>query len=124
MDKTTNRYCKQHGETIFVLEGRGYYRCRQCRMDRVAEQRRKNKRTVVAEAGGCCQICGYSRCVRSLHFHHIDPSTKSFGLAAKGHTTGIRRMREEVKKCILLCSNCHGEVEEGLVTIPCDVMAA
>jgi transposase len=42
--------CSRHGLTEFVLEGRGYYRCKRCRSDRVAERRRRIKATLVAEA--------------------------------------------------------------------------
>jgi len=28
--------CKHHGETGFVREGRGYYRCKRCRIERVS----------------------------------------------------------------------------------------
>lgn len=118
MDKYVIRMCHTHGSVEFVLEGRGYYRCKQCRMQRVSDQRRKNKATLVAEHGGKCRICGYNKCVRSLHFHHIDPSTKLFNLAFKGNSPGIARMREEASKCVLLCSNCHGEVEAGVTNIP------
>jgi 5-methylcytosine-specific restriction endonuclease McrA len=106
--------CKTHGTTDFVLEGRGYYRCKTCRRERVAEQRRKNKRILVQEHGGQCVLCGYNKSIRALHFHHVDPTQKSFGLAFKGKTPGIKKMREEAKKCVLLCSNCHMEVEDGM----------
>jgi cytochrome c553 len=73
------------------------------------------KRTLVAEAGGCCSICGYDRCIASLHFHHVDPAAKSFAMSmATGKS--LATYREEAKKCILVCANCHGEIEAGLVT--------
>jgi transposase len=53
--------CRHHGLAEFVLEGRGYYRCRQCRIDRVARRRRQLKVMLVAEAGGGCAVCGYDR---------------------------------------------------------------
>jgi hypothetical protein len=31
-------------------------------------------------------------------------------------TLGIARMREEARKCVLLCANCHAEVEAGLIS--------
>lgn len=83
-------------------------------MMRVAAQRKKNKVTLVTEFGGKCILCDYNKSIRALHFHHVDPSTKSFGLAANGVTTGVGKMREEAKKCVLLCSNCHAEVEDGM----------
>lgn len=71
------------------------------------------RRTLVAEAGGRCSICGYDRCIANLHFHHLDPTSKSFGMSA---ATGksLAAYREEAKKCILVCANCHGEIEAGV----------
>lgn len=62
-------------------------------------------------------ICGYDKCMRALHFHHIDPTTKLFHLAWKGKIPGLAKMRAEASKCILLCSNCHMEVEDGITML-------
>jgi hypothetical protein len=118
LPKHIQRVCQTHGLARFVLEGRGYYRCTRCRVDRVAARRRKVREILVAEAGGRCQICGYDRYVGALHFHHRDPSQKSFGLAARGFTRGIAAQRAEARKCVLLCANCHAEVEAGIVELP------
>ncbi len=107
--------CRTHGVSEFVLEGRGYYRCRSCRKQRVAEWRRRTKLRLIAEADGSCVICGYDRCPGALHFHHLDPALKEFGLSARGLARGIDRIRKEAVKCVLLCSNCHAEVESGMV---------
>lgn len=64
--------------------------------------------------GGKCKLCGYNKCHRALHFHHLDPDKKSFGISEKGSTHSWDKMVEESKKCVLLCSNCHAEVESGL----------
>jgi hypothetical protein len=69
------------------------------------------------EAGGCCALCGYDRCIVPLHFHHVDPATKSFRLSSHVGRS-IAAFREEARKCVLLCANCHGEVEAGLVPSP------
>ena len=69
------------------------------------------------EAGGCCAICGYDTTVVNLHFHHVDPNAKSFNLNM-GTTKAIARYRDEAGKCVLLCANCHGEVEAGLMQSP------
>ena len=76
--------CARHGETVFVIDGRGYYRCRRCRAESVSRRRRKVKETLVREAGGACAICGYADSMRALHFHHLDPGEKRFELNAKG----------------------------------------
>ncbi|MBA2792542.1 MAG: helix-turn-helix domain-containing protein [Thermoleophilaceae bacterium] len=117
-DRICVRVCRTHGETRFVLEGRGYYRCMQCRQERVVEWRRRKKLQLVEDAGGRCVLCGYDRFPRALHFHHVDPAIKSFALGERGCTRSIDRLRAEAKKCVLLCSNCHAEVEGGLTPCP------
>jgi hypothetical protein len=111
------RTCAKHGITKFILEGRNYYRCARCRAERVAGRRRKIKQQLVSEAGGRCQICGYDKSVAALHFHHRDPAEKEFGLSGNGATRSIKRARVEAAKCVVLCANCHAEVEAGLVTV-------
>ncbi len=108
--------CPRHGVTRFRLDHRRSYRCLLCRQEQVAERRRRIKRILVAEAGGRCRNCGYDRCIAALQFHHLDPSTKSFTLSNKGITRALQRAREEARKCILLCANCHAEVEAGFET--------
>ena len=114
--KYVTRVCRRHGEVRFVLEGRGYYRCTRCRAQRVADRRRRAKAQLVAEAGGGCVVCGYDRHLGALQFHHLDPETKRFGVARGGVTLGIERLRAEAEKCVLLCSNCHAEVEADLIS--------
>ena len=101
-----------------MLEGRGYYRCKRCRMQRVMDWRRRAKQRLIEEAGGCCLLCGYRRCSGALHFHHLDPAQKEFGIARRGFTRSIEKMRAEAAKCVLLCSNCHAEVGAGIATLP------
>jgi len=110
--------CKHHGETSFVREGRGYYRCKRCRVEATVRRRHALKRILVDEAGGKCILCGYSRCYRALEFHHLDPGTKEFQLAHRGHTRSLAKLRAEASKCVLLCSNCHAEVEAGIAAVP------
>jgi len=106
--------CRHHGKTEFAVEGRGTYRCLLCRRASVLNRRRKVKAILVQEAGGACALCGYSRCIGALHFHHRDPMTKAFGVSGLGVTRSIERARAEASKCVLLCSNCHAEVENGV----------
>jgi hypothetical protein len=72
------------------------------------------KEALVADAGGACALCGYSRCLAALEFHHLDPALKCFSVAARGVTRSLAEAREEAEKCVLLCSNCHAEVEAGV----------
>jgi transposase-like protein len=113
----TQLVCRQHGPTDFRIEGRGSYRCTKCRGEAVARRRRRVKEILVEEAGGHCRRCGYAGSIAALQFHHVDPARKSFGLGYRGVTRSIALMRAEARKCILLCANCHAEVEAGIVAV-------
>jgi transposase len=119
---TTTMHCPRHGETEFALNSRGYYRCKRCRSAAVARRRRKVKAILVGEAGGACCICGYRRNMRALHFHHVEPSQKRHEINAKGVAIALEKLRVEARKCVLLCSNCHAEVEDGMASIPADAL--
>jgi transposase/DNA-directed RNA polymerase subunit RPC12/RpoP len=110
-------HCPQHGETEFWLEGRGIYRCLRCRSEAVARRRRRLMEITVADAGGRCSLCGYHRWIGALQFHHRDSDLKEFGLGERGLTRSLQAVRAEAAKCILLCANCHSEVEAGIVSL-------
>lgn len=110
--------CPKHGHTAFYARPEGGYRCAKCNTTAVSERRRQVKRILVEEAGGCCRICGFDEHPSALHFHHVDPSTKQFHLAQLGATRSIGRMRAEASKCVLLCANCHAQVEAGTKNVP------
>jgi hypothetical protein len=109
--------CRHHGATEFVIDAGGGYRCRRCRVESVTTRRRKVKEVLVAEAGGCCAICGYSSYMGALQFHHVDPTRKVLPVSMAGVTRAIDVLREEARKCVLLCANCHAEVEGGVVRL-------
>jgi transposase len=106
--------CARLGETGFVVDGQGYYRCRRCRAESVVRRRRRVKATLVAEAGGRCRLCGYAESMRALEFHHLDPAEKRLEMNAHGVALALDTLRAEAQKCVLLCSNCHAEVEDRL----------
>ena len=61
-----------------------------------------------------CEVCGYKKCATSLHFDHVDPATKSPRLK-QGHglyRIGYNNLKAELRKCRVLCANCHGEHTE------------
>lgn len=74
----------------------------------VIEWRKKVKVNLVNYKGGKCEKCGYDKCIRSLEFHHLDPNEKDFTISGKSWS--FERLKKEVDKCILVCSNCHNEI--------------
>ncbi|MCU0353139.1 MAG: ACBP60 family protein [Cytophagales bacterium] len=68
------------------------------------------KAKLVQMFGGGCQKCGYNANLSALHFHHKNPTSKSFKLDARVLSNKKWDcIVEEAKKCCLLCSNCHSE---------------
>jgi hypothetical protein len=110
------RRCKRHGRTEFAFYGERW-RCKRCVGEAVTRRKQKVKQLLVEEAGGCCAVCGYDRCIINLTFHHVDPRTKSFGMSMRS-TKALATYREEMEKCVLVCANCHGEIEAGLIMGP------
>ncbi len=86
----------------------------------VVQFRQRRKRWAVEAFGGKCGICGYSKCVEALEFHHIDPTQKDFTLTASVANRQV--FVEELRKCVCLCSNCHREVHSGVAKIPDNVL--
>ncbi len=110
--------CPRHGVTDFGRRHGGAWRCLKCRSEAVSERRRRVKATLVEEAGGCCVLCGYARTMVALQFHHVDPTAKAFHIARRGAARSLATTREEVNRCVLLCANCHAEIEAGVATLP------
>lgn len=106
--------CRRHGITAFQLRAEGGYRCLRCRSDAVARRRRQVKRMLVDEAGGSCRLCGYDRYIGALEFHHVEPADKRFSLSHRGVARSLAKARAEAEKCVLLCANCHAEIEAGI----------
>lgn len=115
--RRTYSRCSKHGHTAFYARPDGGFRCGRCRSEAVSKRRRSVKKVLVEEAGGRCALCGFDQHPAALQFHHVDPSTKSFHLSEGGLTRGIERCRAEAAKCVLLCSNCHAQVEVGVKSV-------
>ena len=49
---------------------------------------------------------------------HINPKDKNFSIGSGGYTRSWKRVKEELDKCVLLCANCHREVEAGIAQLP------
>jgi hypothetical protein len=116
--RSTVADCAVHGRGTFTKSPSGGFRCLECRNDAVSRRRRAVKEILVAEAGGACVLCGYFRCTAALQFHHQEPILKAFSISERGVTRALARAREEARKCVLLCANCHAEVEAGVATLP------
>ena len=86
-------------------KGHGPKFCNSCRS---LIRKIKLKAEFVALLGGRCSKCGYNKCIASLHFHHKNAEYKLFQLSGNFNRSRAVLLIE-VKKCELICANCHGE---------------
>ena len=67
--------------------------------------------------GRQCWFCGYDKTFTNLCFHHVERENKNFGLTTReliGYAW--KRVIAEMRKCILICHNCHGEIHENIIS--------
>lgn len=87
--------------------------------DRVKLWRKNTKDRIVKTMGSKCVICGYTKCTAALEVHHLDPTKKDFSLGSKrASACSWEKVVVELRKGVLLCSNCHREVHAGVSTVP------
>jgi hypothetical protein len=84
----------------------------------VSNYRRNRKLNLIKVLGGKCQICGFNLFPAALEFHHEDPTQKEYGVATKGTCHNLEADLNEIKKCFLLCANCHRGVHSGFYSNP------
>ena len=60
---------------------------------------------------GGCKYCGYNKCVACLDFHHPNNDKKVSPSALKN--CSFKTAIKELKKCSLLCKNCHYELHSN-----------
>ena len=88
----------------------------------VKRWRKKTKERIVESFGGQCCVCGYNRCTSALALHHLDPNEKEMSLGAiRANPKSWKKIVEELRKCVLVCHNCHSEIHSGFIDIPKDV---
>jgi len=95
---------------------RGHYaRNREIYIKRATEHKKKIKEIRKEKMDGCI-ICGYKRCMSSIDLHHLE--NKEFCISnAISNGMAINRLKKELKKCVPVCRNCHGEINEELIDI-------
>lgn len=89
--------------------------------EKVKRWRKSSKARIVEAMGGKCVVCGYNKCHDSLSLHHLDPSKKDFGFGGiRANPKKWTDLVIELRKCILVCSNCHFELHAGVTLVPSD----
>lgn len=109
------RYCeKSYPESYFgvalTTKNKIYYRhkCKYCYQNAKNVLKRKYIDTLNEyKKANKCSICGNGD-YRVLDFHHKNKDEKSFSVSfGKDNRFGLEKMMKEIKKCAILCANCH-----------------
>lgn len=84
--------------------------CKACIHKKTLERQKIFKKKCIEYKGGSCALCGYNRCINALEFHHRDASQKEFSISNVNNRAFSDKIKKELDKCDMLCSNCHREV--------------
>lgn len=83
--------------------------CKNCLYTTQKQRWVDRKLKAIALFGSKCNICGYDKNYAALDFHHLDQSTKEFDWSQL-KLSKWENIVKELKKCTLLCRNCHAEL--------------
>lgn len=112
--------CPIHGLVKFSKHRNGNvaprFRCTKCAADATYRIVKAKKERAYLEFGSACVVCGYDRCKAALEWHHLDPNGKEIE-PKKAFSRSWERIKEELKKCVLLCANCHREVHHNALVV-------
>lgn len=61
-----------------------------------------------------CKVCGEKDIV-CLDFHHLQKNKKDLSISRLVWIKNEHRMMNEIKKCIVVCSNCHRKIHAGKI---------
>jgi len=64
-----------------------------------------------------CTLCS-ENAIECLDFHHLNPEEKEGGIPSMINSgCSKERILIEIKKCVVLCSNCHKKVHSGRIIL-------
>jgi hypothetical protein len=71
-----------------------------------SKEKRKNLVREIKESSPC-KDCKMSYPYYVMHFDHINSSNKVNKVSSIIHTSSLKNILKEIKKCDLVCANCH-----------------
>jgi predicted HNH restriction endonuclease len=114
MEKKFCQYCKTTKPISEFYKRRGKEGgssyCKPCTNSETSHRAIAFKERCVEYKGGKCEICGYNKYFGALEFHHKDPSQKDLQISKVRTRTFTDKIKKELDKCQILCSNCHREI--------------
>ena len=84
--------------------------CKPCTNAETSQRSIAFKEKCVEYKGGKCELCGYNKYIGALEFHHKDPTKKDLQISKVRGRSFNDKIKKELDKCQILCSNCHREI--------------
>ena len=112
MPQNTNEYQRQYQNDWYKKQSPEY---KQRQKELKQARTTKNKQYVLGLKSKPCSCCGGLFAPQIMEFHHIDGSPE----ARVGHLYGnsLKRLQEEIDKCVLVCPNCHAMIHADLLSL-------
>lgn len=90
---------------------------------KVLDWRRRTKERMVNSFGGKCGICKQTFPNEVFDFHHLNPEEKELKLTSlMVNGNSWEKIVKELKKCVMLCANCHRQVHSKHLQINEDII--
>lgn len=138
LPRPTEKECSKCGKVLPVSEfqtrnGKSRGRiCNACSRDLSRKVMRRRKlwsnneiRSLLMGPDARCCICGFHRFMVSLEFHHVNRNLKDSSISRlvgvfsySGRPETWSALVAEVRKCVILCANCHRALHVGEVDLP------
>ena len=83
--------------------------CKDCLYKHQRDRWKSRKIKAISLFGGKCKKCGYNKNYAALEFHHLNQNEKEFDWS-RLKLRSWDSIVKELKKCMLVCSNCHREL--------------
>lgn len=112
-----NCYCRDCNK----ITSRNHYLTNKKKRITDSNERRKKQKVVIRDyiksLNPKCKTCGESELV-CLDFHHVNPEEKEYEIGELiGVGASLNKVRSEIEKCCVLCSNCHRKFHAGLIVL-------
>lgn len=119
--RDSSKFVKEGTKTNCEKCGREYIKDRKkghkgtiCNSCSARKDEENNKNIIIQIAGDQCCKCNYNKCKQAIDYHHVDYKNKKITIANSISYSSVKKIIEEIYKCIPFCSNCHREYHAGL----------
>lgn len=111
---STREWREKNKEKLLRYKRDYYYRNKQSHYDRNEITEKKIKEYIL-EVKSPCIICGEAE-KACIDFHHL--RDKEMNVSQMIKYGSLKKVKEEIEKCVCLCANCHRKLHAGLIDLP------